>query len=279
MSVVRLIIPLILNLLLMMFVQAAEPFITVASTTSTRDSGLFDHILPKFRMMTGIEVRVIAVGTGQAIRLAERGDADVLLVHDTASEEKFVADGFGVKRFPLMYNDFVLIGPLSDPATVMDAPDIETALHNIVQTEHLFFSRGDDSGTHKAELRLWQSAEISPVGEAWYRETGSGMGATLNIAAALDGYVIADRATWATFRNPRNLTLLLQNDPLLHNPYGVILVSPNKHHHIKVALGQRFIDWLMSDIGQQTIASFQIDGQTVFFPQANAHSRIDKTLR
>ncbi len=257
-----------LALFLIPFALAAEPFITVASTTSTRDSGLFDHLLPPFQAATGIAVRVVAVGTGQAIKLAERGDADVLFVHDLASEEKFVAEGFGVQRFAVMYNDFVLIGDKDDPAAVAVAPDAKTAFQRIAATASLFTSRGDDSGTHKAELRLWTAAGVNPRGLSWYRETGSGMGAMLNTAAGLGAYGLADRGTWASFKNRGPLALLLAGDSALFNPYGVILVSPAKHPHVKAMEGQRFIDWLVGPDGQAAIAAFRVNGEPLFFPQA-----------
>lgn len=250
--------------------RAGERFITLASTTSTENSGLFDHILPQFRDATGIDVRVIAVGTGQAIRLAERGDADVLLVHHRSSEEKFVADGFGVKRYDVMYNDFVIVGPRSDPARIAGLGDAVEALRRIAATPALFASRGDDSGTHKLELSLWQAAgiEVASASGGWYRETGSGMGGTLNTTAGLNGYTITDRGTWISFANKGELVLLVEGDEALFNPYGVILVNPDRHPHVKAADGQAFIDWLISSAGQQAIAGFTIDGMALFFPSA-----------
>ena len=245
-------------------------YITVASTTSTKNSGLFDDILPKFTANTGIEVRVVAVGTGQAIRQARNGDADVLFVHHKPSEEKFVSDGFGVERFDVMYNDFVLIGPKSDPAGIAGGMDIVAAFTAIADTETPFASRGDDSGTNKKELGLWKAAGIDAKGNSgsWYRETGSGMGATLNAASAMGAYVLSDRATWLNFANKGDLDVLVDGDERLFNQYGVILVNPAKHPHVKVDLGQAFIDWLVSDEGQKIIGAYQIKGNQAFFPNA-----------
>ena len=247
---------------------AEQRFITVASTTSTQDSGLFGHILPLFATATGIEVRVIAVGTGQAVRLAERGDADVLLVHHRASEEEFVKNGYGVQRIEVMYNDFVLVGPCADPAATKGLGDIVAALQRVAQARAVFLSRGDDSGTHKLEQKLWETANIDVRGASgtWYRQTGSGMGATLNTANGLGAYTIADRATWMSFGNKSELCLLAEGDPRLFNVYGVILVNPSRHPHVKAEDGQAFIDWLTSVEGQRAIAGFLIDGQPVFFP-------------
>ncbi len=249
-----------------------ERFITVASTTSTENSGLFGHILPIFENETGIKVRVVAVGTGQAIRLAERGDADVLFVHHTPSEEQFVADGFGVKRYGVMYNDFVLIGPRADPARVAGLKDILTALRRIADERAMFVSRGDDSGTHKLEQALWKDAgvDVRTASGTWYRETGSGMGATLNTASGLSAYTLSDRGTWISFGNKADLALLVEGDPRLFNPYGVILVNPSRHPHVKAQDGQVFIDWLTSARGQQAIADFRIGGEQLFFPNAAA---------
>jgi tungstate transport system substrate-binding protein len=248
--------------------QAEERFITVASTTSTEDSGLFGHILPIFTARTGIEVRVVAKGTGAAIKLAEAGDADVLFVHDQKSEEKFVADGFGVKRFPVMYNDFVLVGPIEDPAAVKGMGDIAEALKKIAASGAPFASRGDDSGTNKAELRLWQIAEIDAkaASGSWYRETGQGMGPTLNAAAGMGAYTVTDRGTWIAFENKDRLAIVVEGDNRLFNQYGVMLVNPEKHAHVKAADGQAFVDWLVSDEGQQEIANFKLDGEQLFFP-------------
>jgi tungstate transport system substrate-binding protein len=249
--------------------QAADRFITVASTTSTEDSGLFEHILPLFTAETGIEVRVVAKGTGQAIKLAENGDADVLFVHDKASEEAFVEKGFGLARHPVMYNDFVIVGPAADPAGVKGS-DVVGALKKIAAAEAPFASRGDDSGTHKAELRLWKAAEVDAKAASggWYRETGSGMGATLNIAVGMQAYALADRGTWVAFKNKGDYEVLVEGDQRLFNQYGVILVNPQKFPHVKAAEGQAFIDWLVSTKGQQAIADFKVEEQPLFFPNA-----------
>ncbi len=247
----------------------ARPLV-VASTTSTENSGLFDAILPRFRQRTGIEVRVVAVGTGQALRLARRGDADVLLVHDRRSEEEFVREGFGVERHALMHNDFVVVGPAADPAGVRGAVDVGAALRRIAQQRVPFVSRGDDSGTHKAELRLWADAGIDPSAESgtWYRESGSGMGATLNTAAGMGAYALTDRGTWLAFRNRQDLEILVQGDERLTNPYGVILVDPARHPHVNAVDGQRLIDWLVSEEGQGAIREFRIHGEPLFVPDA-----------
>ncbi len=249
---------------------AAERFITVASTTSTQNSGLFDYLLPLFHDKTGIEVRVVAVGTGQAIQLGERGDADVLLVHHKPSEDKFVQEGQGVKRFNVMYNDFIIVGPQSDPAGISGTQDSTAALHKIAAAKAAFVSRGDDSGTHKMELSLWQAAGVDPKAASgqWYRETGSGMGSTLNMASGLNGYTLTDRATWISFKNKGDLKLLVEGDPRLFNQYGVILVNPGKHPQVKAKDGQAFIDWLISPEGQKAIAGYKVDGQQLFFPNA-----------
>jgi len=249
---------------------AAERFITVASTTSTKNSGLFDYILPLFEKKTGIQVRVVAVGTGQAIRLARNGDADVLLVHHRPSEEAFVAEGFGVKRFDVMYNDFVIAGPKSDPARIAGMTDAAAALKKIAGARAPFVSRGDDSGTHKKELALWRAAGVDAARASgtWYRETGSGMGATLNTASAMQGYALADRGTWLSFKNRAGLRVLVEGDTRLFNPYGVILVNPKKFPHVKADLGQAFIDWLISPEGQAAIGTFRVNGQVLFKPNA-----------
>lgn len=251
-------------------VSAAERFITVASTTSTENSGLFDYILPKFTEETGIEVRVVAVGTGAAIKLAENGDADVLFVHHRPSEMQFVKDGFGVKRYDVMYNDFVLVGPESDPAGIQGTKDTALAFRKIAESKAPFASRGDDSGTHKKELSLWADAgvDVAAASGTWYRETGSGMGATLNTASAMDAYALADRGTWIKFGNKGSLTIQVEGDARLFNPYGVILVNPERHPHVKAEEGQKFIDWLVSETGQKTIAEYRIDGEPAFFPDA-----------
>ena len=249
---------------------AADRFITVASTTSTENSGLFRHLLPLFQQDTGIEVRVVAVGTGQALELAQRGDADVLFVHHKPSEEKFVAEGFGVARFDVMYNDFVVVGPRTDPAGVKGMTDVAAALAQVAAKQAIFVSRGDDSGTHKLELSLWKAAgvNVAAVSGTWYREAGSGMGTTLNTASGLEAYSLTDRGTWINFKSRGNLAILIEGDKRLFNQYGVMLVSPNKHPHVKAMDGQKFIDWLLSDTGQQAIAAFRIEGEQAFFPNA-----------
>ncbi|MBN8957624.1 MAG: extracellular solute-binding protein [Rhizobiales bacterium] len=250
---------------------AQDKSIVVASTTSTQDSGLFGHILPLFKAKTGIEVKVVAQGTGQALDTARRGDADVVFVHAKAQEEKFLAEGFGVKRFPVMYNDFVLIGPKADPAGVKGTKDIVAALKTIKAKAAPFVSRGDRSGTHSAELRLWKVAEIDIAKDKgpWYREIGQGMGAALNTAASMEGYVISDRGTWISFKNKGDLVIAVEGDKRLFNQYGVMLVNPEKHPSVKKELGQAFIDWLISPEGQKAIADYKIDGQQLFYPNAN----------
>jgi tungstate transport system substrate-binding protein len=249
---------------------AAERFITVASTTSTENSGLFEFILPKFQQVIGIAVRVVAVGTGQAIKNAERGDADVLLVHHQPSEEQFVAQGFGVKRYDVMYNDYVLLGPQTDPAGIKNTSDIVAALSRIAATAAPFVSRGDDSGTHKLELSLWEAAgiDVKKASGSWYREAGSGMGATLNTSSGLEAYTLSDRGTWISFKNRGRLAIAVEGDPRLFNQYGVIPVNPAKHPHVKASEAQAFTEWLISDQGQQAIADFRIEGQQLFFPNA-----------
>jgi tungstate transport system substrate-binding protein len=242
-------------------------FITVASTTSTEQSGLFKHLLPIFEKSTGIQVRVVALGTGQALDMGKRGDADVVFVHARPLEEKFVAEGFGVKRFEVMYNDFVLVGPKSDPAGVGGGKDIVAALSKIAAARAPFASRGDRSGTHFAELQLWQAAGIDPAkGKGdWYRETGAGMGPTLNTASGMNAYALTDRGTWLSFKNRGELVISVQGDKRLFNQYGVILVNKP---HVKKEAGQRFIDWLISSEGQDAIADYRIGGQQLFFPNA-----------
>jgi tungstate transport system substrate-binding protein len=248
--------------------EAGASFITVASTTSTDNSGLLDEILPKFRAASGVDVRVVAVGTGQAIRLARSGDADVLMVHDRESEERFVADGFGVERHALMHNDFIVVGPKDDPANLRGLNNVGNALAAVADRAQPFVSRGDDSGTHKAELRMWELAERDPrtASGKWYRETGSGMGATLNTAAAMGAYAFVDRGTWLAFKNRVDLELLVTGDPRLQNPYSVILVNPEKHPHVKSKEGQAFIDWLLSKAGQAAIGDFRVNGEALFIP-------------
>jgi tungstate transport system substrate-binding protein len=250
---------------------AQDKSIVVASTTSTQDSGLFSHILPLFKAKTGIDVKVVAQGTGQALDTGRRGDADVLFVHAKAQEEKFVADGFGVKRYPVMYNDFVLIGPKSDPAGIKGMTDVAEALKAIKSKGAPFISRGDRSGTHIAELDLWKAADIDIGKEKgpWYKEIGQGMGAALNTASAANAYVLADRGTWLSFKNRGDLDILVAGDKRLFNQYGVMLVNPEKHPHVKKALSQAFIDWLVSPEGQKAIADYKINGQELFFPNAN----------
>jgi tungstate transport system substrate-binding protein len=246
---------------------ADERFIVVASTTSTQDSGLFDYLLPLFTKKTGIEVRVVAKGTGQAIDLAKKGDADVLFVHDKKSEEQFVADGFGLTRFEVMYNDFIIVGPQADPAGIKGMSEAPVALAKIAAAAAPFASRGDDSGTHKAELRLWKEAgiDVKAASGTWYRETGSGMGPTLNTAAGMGAYALADRGTWLAFKNKSDLQILVEGDKKLFNQYGVMLVNPAKYPHVKAADGQAFVDWLISPEGQQAIANYKIGGQQVFY--------------
>jgi tungstate transport system substrate-binding protein len=246
---------------------AADRFITVQSTTSTENSGLFAYLLPLFEQKTGIAVHVVAVGTGQAIKNAQNGDGDVLLVHSRADEDKFVAEGSGVKRYDLMYNDFVLVGSSADPAHIAGSADVSSAFKAIAAAAAPFISRGDDSGTHKAELKIWKDAgvDVKAASGTWYREAGQGMGATLNIASALNAYVLSDRATWSAFNNRASLAVLLQGDVRLRNPYGVILVNPAKHPAVKAEDGQRFIDWLVSAEGQSAIANFKINGEQQFF--------------
>jgi tungstate transport system substrate-binding protein len=248
--------------------QAEDRFIVVASTTSTENSGLFGHILPLFRAATGIEVRVVAVGTGQAFAIARNGDADGLLVHDTVGEEKMVSDGFAVERRNIMYNDYVVVGPADDPAGIRDATTAADAFSRIAGRQSAFASRGDDSGTHRAERRIWEQAGSSPRG-SWYRELGSGMGATLNTAAAMHAYVLADRGTWISFRNRQDLEVLFEGDPALFNQYGSVLIDPARHPHLKHDLAAQWHAWLLSAEGQSAIASFQVNGEPLFFPNAD----------
>ncbi len=259
----------LLSLLLFSNIGLAEepPFILLQSTTSTKNSGLYDYILPKFKQDSGIDVRVVAVGTGQAIKNAQNGDADVLIVHAKSREEKFVRQGYGLKRHELMYNDFVLVGPKSDPAAVSQTSDVKIALQKISQSQSVFVSRGDDSGTHIKELFLWELAGIDAVKDSgtWYREAGAGMGATLNTAVSMNGYAITDRATWISFGNKQDHVLLLGGDPPLHNQYSVIAINPAKHPHVKVELTQKFIHWLLSNQGQQYIEDYRVQGEQLFF--------------
>ncbi|HTD89487.1 MAG TPA: substrate-binding domain-containing protein [Burkholderiales bacterium] len=250
--------------------QAQDKFITVASTTSTEQSGLFKHLLPVFEKKTGIQVRVVALGTGQALDMARRGDADVVFVHDKEAEEKFLAEGFGVRRFEVMYNDFILVGPKGDPARVAGGKDIFTAYKKIAEAKAPFTSRGDKSGTHAAELRLWKESGVDPQSGkgTWYRETGSGMGPTLNTASAMNAYAFTDRGTWLSFKNRGDLVILVEGDQRLFNQYGVMLVNPAKHTHVKKDLGQTFVDWVISAEGQKTIAGYKIGNDQLFFPNA-----------
>jgi tungstate transport system substrate-binding protein len=250
--------------------QADERFITLSSTTSTQDSGLFDYILPLFRTATGLSVHVIAVGTGQALAIGQRGDADALLVHDRAGEDKFVADGFGIDRRDVMYNDFVIVGPNADPAHIRGLKDARKALAQIAAAGEPFASRGDDSGTNRMELRLWKSAGIQPdAGSPWYRNLGQGMGATLNVAAAMNAYTLTDRATWANFKNRQSLEILVEGDAVLLNPYGSILVNPAKWPQVKFADAKSWHEWLTSKPGLDAITSYRINGEQLFFPPLN----------
>jgi len=248
-----------------------ERFITVASTTSTEQSGLFGHLLPVYEKQTGVKVRVVALGTGQALDVGRRGDADVVFVHARAAEEKFLAEGQGVKRYPVMYNDFVLIGPKSDPAKIGGGKDITAAMKRIEAAQTPFVSRGDRSGTHMAELDLWKASgvDIDKSKGPWYRDTGQGMGPALNTAASMNAYILADRGTWLAFKNRGDLTILVEGDKRLFNQYGVMLVNPEKHPNVKRDLGQQFIDWLVSPAGQKAIADYKINGEQLFYPNAS----------
>jgi len=250
---------------------AQQRFITVASTTSTEQSGLFGYLLPIYEKKTGVQVRVVALGTGQALDMARRGDADVVFVHARAAEEKFLAEGHGVKRFPVMYNDFVLAGPKSDPAKVGGGKDILEALRKVKGAAAPFVSRGDRSGTHMAELVLWKQAGVDIAADKgpWYRDTGQGMGPALNSASSMNAYILTDRGTWISFKNRGDLVILVEGDRKLFNQYGVMLVNPEKHKHVKKELGQAFIDWLVSPEGQRAIAGYKIGGEQLFFPDAN----------
>lgn len=249
--------------------HAQEKSIVVSSTTSTEQSGLFGFILPIFKMKSGIDVKVVAVGTGQALDIGRRGDADVVFVHDKLAEEKFISEGFATQRNEVMYNDFVLIGPKSDPAKIAGGKDIQAALKKIAGSQVPFVSRGDKSGTHAAELRYWKDAGITLTpSSSWYKETGSGMGPALNTASAMNGYILSDRATWLTFKNRGDLAILVQGDPKLFNQYGVMLVNPAKFPNVKKVEGLEFIDWILSKSGQDVIASYQVGGEQLFFPNA-----------
>ena len=254
--------------------RGQERFITVASTTSTEQSGLFGHLLPIFTRKTGIQVRVVALGTGQALDVARRGDADVVFVHDKVAEEKFLAEGFSLKRFDVMYNDFIIVGPKSDPAEVSGSKDVLEALRKIEAAKAPFISRGDRSGTHMAELRYWKDAgvDLNANRGEWYREVGQGMGPALNMAAASDAYVLSDRGTWLSFKNRRDLQISVEGDKRLFNQYGVMLVNPQKYPQVKQKDGQAFVDWLISAEGQKTISDYKIEGQQLFFPNAALRS-------
>ncbi len=249
---------------------AQERTITVASTTSTEQSGLFGHLLPRFTAASGVAVKVVAVGTGQALDIGRRGDADVVFVHDKVAEEKFLGEGFGVKRFDVMYNDFVVIGPKADPARIAGAKDVAESLRKIAEAKAAFVSRGDRSGTHEAELRLWKVAgvDLAAVKGDWYREIGQGMGAALNMASSSNAYLISDRGTWLAFKNRGELAILTEGDKQLFNQYGVMLVNPARHPHVKKDLGQQFVDWVVSPRGQAAIAGYKIGGDQLFFPNA-----------
>jgi tungstate transport system substrate-binding protein len=266
--VIQTLLGLCLAMGLMTSAQAQERFIILASTTSTEHSGLLGHLIPQFRQATGIDVRVVAAGTGQAFALGRRGDADALLVHDAAGEQEFVAEGYGRERREVMYNDFVLVGPVEDPARVRQAKTAVQALTRIAEQQAPFASRGDDSGTHRAEQRIWRLAGVRPAGR-WYRSLGSGMGQTLNTAAAMDAYTLADRGTWVSFDNRQNLQLLFEGDPPLFNQYSSLLIDKARHPHLKHALAEQWHRWLLSKEGQAAIAAFKLRDQSLFFP--NAH--------
>ncbi len=253
---------------------ADDTFITVQSTTSTQNSGLLDYLVPLFRAHAGVEVRVVAVGTGQALNNARKGDGDVLLVHAKQAEEAFVADGFGVERFDLMYNDFVLVGPSKDPAGVQETHSAIAPLQSVAKTQTGFVSRGDDSGTHKKEMALWTAANVAAAAASatWYRESGSGMGATLNLGSGMGAYTLTDRATWIAFKNKGDLQILFEGDEMLFNQYGIILVNPEKHANIKRVPAQQFIDWMLGPAGQKAIGDYQVSGQQLFYPNAKPSS-------
>ncbi len=267
---VRLIVSVVLTLCTAFAAQAQDKFIVMSSTTSTEQSGLFAHLLPAFKAASGIDIRVVAQGTGQALDTGRRGDADVVFVHDRAAEEKFVAEGFGVKRFPVMYNDFVIVGPKSDPA-LAKGKDVAAALGKIASSGQPFVSRGDKSGTHAAELRYWKMASVDVEGAKpkGYQACGCGMGPALNIGASTSGYVLTDRGTWLSFKNRADLVVLVEGDTRLFNQYGVIAVNPARHPHVKAQLAQTFVDWVVSPAGQASIAGYKINGQQLFFPNAD----------
>jgi len=250
-----------------------EKSIVMSSTTSTEQSGLFNYLLPIFKSKSGIDVKVVAVGTGQALDIGRRGDADVVFVHDKPAEEQFVAEGFATKRYEVMYNDFILIGPKNDPAKISGGKDINEAFQKIAVSQSPFISRGDKSGTNAAEIRYWKSAGINPTGEAWYKETGSGMGSALNTASAMNAYILADRGTWLSFKNRGDLMIVVEGDRKLFNQYGVMLVNPERFPQIKKVFGQTLIAWLISKDGQSAIASYKIDGEQLFFPNAKSSGK------
>jgi tungstate transport system substrate-binding protein len=262
---------LIASLVMISSALAQERSITVASTTSTEQSGLFGYLLPRFTSATGISVKVVAVGTGQALDIGRRGDADVVFVHDRVAEEKFLSEGFTLKRYDVMYNDFVVIGPKADPAHIGGGKDVAEALRKIAAAKAPFVSRGDHSGTHEAELRLWKEAgvDLASARGTWYREIGQGMGAALNMASSDNAYLLSDRGTWLSFKNRGDLTVLTEGDKRLFNQYGVMLVNPVKHTGVKAREGQAFIDWLISAEGQKTIAGYKVGGEQLFFPNAS----------
>jgi tungstate transport system substrate-binding protein len=254
--------------------HAGDRFITLASTTSTQNSGLYDYLLPLFTAKTGIDVRVISVGTGQAITIAKNGDADVLLVHHRPSEDAFVADGYGIERRDVMYNDFAVVGPKSDPAAISSQTKVSDGLKAINETQSLFISRGDESGTHKREKDLWAKANIVPIGN-WFRDIGAGMGAALNMASSMNAYTLSDRGTWLSFGNKGDLSLLLSGDEALFNPYGIILVNPAKHPYVKIDMARSFSNWMISDEGQEAIGAFTVQNLQLFCPNADPDQNID----
>lgn len=276
----------ILRLISILFIYALltpsyadNPFILMQSTTSTQNSGLYEYLLPLYKEESGVDVRVVAVGTGQALRNARMGDADVLLVHSKKDEEKFVDEGYGVERFDLMYNDFVIVGPNDDPANIKDSKNAITAFNKIALAQAKFVSRGDDSGTHKKELSIWNELGIDTqsVSGTWYMDVGSGMGATLHTAIGMGAYTLADRATWISFVNKKDFQILTEDDPVLFNQYGVIVVNPKKHPHVKYQAAKNFVDWLLGEKGQQAIAEFKINSQQLFYPNAKEQYAIKKS--